>query len=40
MGVELSYKTLTNTTHYILYKHFKRDRHVDVCEIYVSVLEG
>ncbi len=32
--------TPTNTTHYIHYKHFKRDRHVDVCEIYFLCFGG
>ncbi len=26
------YTIITNTTHYIHHKHFKRDRHVDICE--------
>ncbi len=33
-------KTPTNTTHYIHYKHFKRDRHVDVCERYFLCFGG
>ncbi len=33
-------KTPTNTTHFIHYKHFKRDKHVDVCEIYFLCFGG